>query len=191
MTNENNTPLKIEQPFQPFPKIPRLFRDMVITEKLDGTNAVVYIEGDTNIKAGSRKRWITPEDDNFGFAKWVETNKKSLLTLGNGFHYGEWVGPGIQSNPYNLKEKRFYLFKIPSNGLPDCCYVVPTLYEGPFCTEKIKETLRLLKCHGSFAVEGCMKPEGIVIWHEALRTLSKITCEKDDYAKTEVKPSEK
>ena len=30
--------------FKSFPKIPRLFRDCVITEKLDGTNGIVHIQ---------------------------------------------------------------------------------------------------------------------------------------------------
>jgi hypothetical protein len=34
--------------FEAFPKIPRLKRDMVITEKIDGTNACVLIEDCTD-----------------------------------------------------------------------------------------------------------------------------------------------
>lgn len=29
--------------FQPWPKTPRLFREIVVTEKIDGTNAQVFI----------------------------------------------------------------------------------------------------------------------------------------------------
>jgi len=72
--------------FTPFPKVPRWSREVVITEKIDGTNASVHIEredpdwlmlnpdkpgdvvarafvvGDVfNIRAGSRKRWLQPE----------------------------------------------------------------------------------------------------------------------------------
>jgi len=74
--------------FQAFPKIPRLFREFVMTEKLDGTNAQVLItplaavaleERDKAVDvvdglavfAGSRARFVTPADDNFGFAEWV------------------------------------------------------------------------------------------------------------------------
>ena len=32
--------------FQPFPKIPRLSREIVITEKIDGTNAQILITDD-------------------------------------------------------------------------------------------------------------------------------------------------
>lgn len=42
--------------------------DFDLTEKIDGTNAQVYIADDGRVVAGSRTRWISPEDDNFGFA---------------------------------------------------------------------------------------------------------------------------
>lgn len=44
-------------PFEAFPKIPRLNREIVITEKLDGTNAVIHIGEDDVITAGSRSRY--------------------------------------------------------------------------------------------------------------------------------------
>ena len=57
--------------FKPFPKMARLSREIIITEKLDGTNAQVFITEDGDLFAGSRTRWITPQDDNYGFARWV------------------------------------------------------------------------------------------------------------------------
>jgi hypothetical protein len=95
--------------FQEFPKMPRRSRDVVITEKIDGTNACVFIGEDGEFLAGSRTRWITPEDDNFGFSRWAHENKDDLLTLGPGRHFGEWWGSGIQRK-YGLTEKRFSLF---------------------------------------------------------------------------------
>ena len=95
--------------FEAFPKIARLSREIVITEKIDGTNAQIYITEDGKIQAGSRNRIITPEQDNFGFARWVEENHEDLLLLGEGRHFGEWWGQGIQRR-YNLEEKRFSLF---------------------------------------------------------------------------------
>lgn len=77
---------------KPFPKIPRYLRDVVVTEKLDGTNGLVYVSDDGVVTAGSRNRWITPESktsDNFGFAAWVAANADELAKLGPGFHYGE------------------------------------------------------------------------------------------------------
>ena len=67
--------------FQPFPKIPRLNREIVITEKIDGTNGVIHVADDLTVTAGSRNRWLTIEKDNFGFAKWVAENAEELAEL--------------------------------------------------------------------------------------------------------------
>ena len=53
--------------FEEFPKIARLSRECIITEKLDGTNAQVLITEDMDsgqrfLQVGSRSRWITPEE---------------------------------------------------------------------------------------------------------------------------------
>ena len=83
--------------FQGFPKLHRLSRDMVVTEKLDGTNAQIYITDDDRFLVGSRKRWIVPEDDNYGFARWAHEHEDELRAgLGYGQHFGEWWGQGIQ-----------------------------------------------------------------------------------------------
>ena len=172
--------------FQAFTKIPRLSRNMIITEKLDGTNAIVHISDDgKEIKAGSRTRWIQPGSDNFGFALWVEQNKDDLLTLGPGYHYGEWWGLGIQRG-YDLFERRFSLFNVGrwnANPPPKCCHVVPILYEGEFDTTKVETHLLMLKETGSIAAPGYTNPEGIVIYHEAARCLFKKTFENDEKGK--------
>jgi hypothetical protein len=56
--------------FLAMPKIPRLSRLCTITEKIDGTNASIFISEDgSEFLVGSRTRWITPQDDNYGFAR--------------------------------------------------------------------------------------------------------------------------
>ncbi len=121
--------------FQPWPKTPRLYRDVTITEKIDGTNAAVHVvaladigdswdgsgttvalpdDGRFIVGAQSRNRLITPEADNYGFAAWVQANAYFLATiLGPGVHYGEWWGHGIQRG-YGLPrgERRFSLFNV-------------------------------------------------------------------------------
>src|SRR6185369_4596522 len=122
--------------FVEFPKIHRFSREVIVTEKIDGSNAQVYVD-DTmeNVYAGSRNKWITPEEDNFGFAKWVKSNHDELLKLGPGSHFGEWWGLGIQRG-YGLKQKKFSLFNVKRWGNPDtrpsCCDVVPILWGGLF-----------------------------------------------------------
>lgn len=170
--------------FEAFPKIPRLNRMCTITEKIDGTNAQIIISDDGEIAAASRSRLITVDNDNFGFARWVEANRSSLIDLGPGRHFGEWWGSGIQRG-YGLKEKRFSLFNSArwTGCAPACCSVVPVLYSGPFCTDAVNDVVEHLRVFGSSAAEGFMKPEGVIVWHEAARQMFKVTLEKDESPK--------
>lgn len=187
--------------FQGFPKMPRLSREVIISEKLDGTNAQIFIveqegypvpgslyesEG-LALFAGSRTRWITPNDDNYGFARWCYEHAEELLQLGPGRHFGEWWGQGIQRN-YGLKEKRFSLFNVgrwaDDSTRPVCCHVVPTLFKGQFDTDTVNHWLNVLQGEGSFAAPGFMKPEGLVVFHTAAQIGFKKTIEKDDQPKS-------
>lgn len=173
--------------FEPFPKMPRLSRDIVVTEKIDGTNAQIFITEEMEIYAGSRNRWLTVKDDNFGFARWVDSNLKELLELGPGRHFGEWWGCGIQRG-YGLTEKRFSLFNTARwkyDNVPACCSVVPVLYEGDFILADIDFQVFRLEMSGSLAAPGYMKPEGIVIFHTAANLCFKKTIEKDEMPKTQ------
>lgn len=97
-------------PFEEFPKIARLNRLCIATEKLDGANVGITIADDfQTIWVNSRTKWITLEDDYKGFARWVHEHKEQLLRLGPGTHRGEWWGSGL-GRGYGLKEKRFSLF---------------------------------------------------------------------------------
>lgn len=195
--------------FEAFQKIPRFSAGVVVTEKLDGTNAQVYIEevtsysvldeskllacvpgpnfGDSSraIYAGSRNRWVTTQDDNYGFARWVVANAEELVKLGPGRHFGEWWGNGIQRG-YGLKEKHFSLFNvrrwIDDPKLPDCCYLVPVVQEGGF--EAVTEAMRLLAEYGSMASPGYGNPEGVIIYHRGSRQIYKKTFEYDQKGKS-------
>jgi len=168
--------------FEPFPKLARYFREVVITEKLDGTNAQIIITDDGDIGAASRTRLITPEDDNFGFARWVQGNKDELLKLGPGRHFGEWYGQAIQRG-YGLKEKRFALFNVGrwnKDTLPTpLVEVVPTLLVSAD-TEAVALAMAKLKDEGSKAVPGYMNPEGVVVYHTASRQMYKATFDNDE-----------
>ena len=97
-----------------FGKIARWNREVIVTEKIDGTNAQILVNDEgTDFRVGSRNQWITPEADNFGFARWCADNRDDLLKLGPGRHFGEWWGSGIQRG-YGLAkgEKRFSLFNV-------------------------------------------------------------------------------
>lgn len=170
---------KIE--FMGFPKMARLSREIIVSEKIDGTNAQVYITEDGTMLAGSRTRWIAPCDDNFGFAKWVDAHRDELLTLGPGRHFGEWWGSGINRG-YGLAERRFSLFNVQrwalhgtdpktfptadprvtrtQDVLPPCCGLVPVLYQGPFDTAAVDACIERLRMTGSVAAPGFSRPEG-------------------------------
>lgn len=187
--------------FRAFPKMPRLSRDIIITEKLDGTNAQVFVGEDGTVLAGSRTRWITPQDDNYGFARWVDEHRDELALLGPGHHFGEWWGQGINRN-YGLDEKRFSLFNVrrwalhgtepktyptldpritkTQDILPPCCGLVPVLYEGRFAMFEVDRALLDLDIGGSRSAPGFMKPEGVVVFHTAANICFKKTIEKDE-----------
>jgi hypothetical protein len=199
--------------FVPFPKISRLFRPIVITEKIDGTNAAVVVSDDVPYSYGadevvdsgivintaphgdgwepvyvyaqSRKAIISPAKDNFGFAQWVRDHAHELSDLGVGVHFGEWWGSGIQRK-YGLDEKRFSLFNVSRWGVdrPDCCHVVPVLQEADtFYTHDVRVTLEALEERGSSAAPGFMDPEGVVVYHKQSNALFKATIKGDDKGK--------
>jgi hypothetical protein len=205
--------------FVKWPSIPRLSKErMLITEKLDGTNACIVIElADSMDDSGewitpacsvtlgsdlyylwaqSRSRFITPEDDNFGFAKWVHKNAEALInTLGVGKHFGEWWGSGIQRG-YGLSEKRFSLFNaprwsetisylFPHKDVPEL-RTVPILYQGPVDWSKPDEWREKLS-RGSVASPTFAKAEGMVLYLREANTSYKILLENDDIHKWEQK----
>lgn len=206
--------------FVAWPKTARLFRDIVVTEKLDGTNSAIHISalpdmGDGHyvfdlpaksyslvvdgtryvVSAQSRKRIICPgrTTDNYGFAGWVYENAAELVTiLGEGLHFGEWWGQGIQRG-YGLEEKRFSLFNTERwwktdevSGLSmegratqsdlvgqvDC---VPILYAGLFSEAAVWGCVDDLRENGSVAAPGFMNPEGVCIYHTQTRSVFKVT----------------
>ena len=152
--------------FKPFPSIQRLSSEVItITEKIDGTNGIIYV-GDDLVLAGSRSQWITPEKDNFGFARWVADNAEELKKLGPGYHYGEWFGSGIQRR-YGLTEKRFASFEWWRDDLISLVTKVPILYQGPWQPDLYDVIVQSLRDNGSALVPGFMDPEGIVIQHKS------------------------
>lgn len=207
--------------FVQFPKIGRLSREVIITEKIDGTNAQVFIEelegfpsNDPNciaqfdglaIFAGSRTKWITPKDDNDGFAKWVLKYAEELVKLGPGRHFGEWWGAGIQRG-YGVPDKRWSLFNVTrwhlageeprtiptqdprvtkqTQELPACCGLVPVLHQGLFDTAVVERALFHLESSGSVAAPGFTKPEGVVVFHTSANVGFKKTLGGDGHKGT-------
>lgn len=125
-------------PFTPFPSIEsfanvvRTMRRVPIGErapvihygskiKLHGTNAGIRISG-CQVQAQSRNRDITPDQDNCGFAAWVEETREFWSKwdhpgTSDAVIFGEWAGPGVQGGAQaeavsKLDRKHFFVFAI-------------------------------------------------------------------------------
>lgn len=186
-------------------------KNKTITEKIDGTNACIVIYNGV-VAAQSRNRIITPDDDNFGFARWVYDNAGALMdTLGFGYHYGEWFGEGIQKNPLGIEGKRFALFHPTKynekNGYElskvDGLETVPLLHSGQCDVWTIPDIMADLQDNGSkvvgaalrtyespiiegFTYEVAAEAEGIIIWNNETKTRTKMLLENDAFHKWEV-----
>lgn len=202
--------------FERFASLTRFSHGWTVTEKIDGTNACVLIvphskwpertpgvadvpsmtiaqgtlpDGQTvAVLAQSRNKLITPDSDNAGFARFVHDNAAALVeTLGEGRHYGEWAGKGIQRG-YGLERKVFALFNMRGDGLDKLdgqLRAVPVLHHG-YLGEPGAEFAKImddLKVNGSRFAPGFMNPEGIVMRHGPSGTLFKKTFDYDEQGK--------
>lgn len=185
--------------FRPWPKTPRLFKDVTITEKIDGTNAGLHINEDGEVFAQSRKRLLPmgprglddlswEKEDNFGFAKWARNNSQALAeTLGVGTHFGEWWGHGIQRG-YRCEpgERYFSLFNTNKWGFlrdsspVDSLSVVPVLWTGTMDTAAVLDVADNLRDTGSYAKHGFYNPEGVCIFHSASNQIFKYPFDKTE-----------
>ena len=185
--------------FKPFKKISKLSDlQMTITQKVHGTNAHIMVfeytstngeshEPRLGIKAASRNRWLYPEDDNYGFAKWVEDNKDELIEkLGLGRHDGEWAGSGINSGEGFLNgEKVFVLFdwwRYQNVELPKGCVLVPVLYHGSVDMQQVKYCMDDLLHNGSKLVLGFDRPEGVVVQIAGVRYKKTFKAEESSWS---------
>lgn len=95
-----------------------------VSVKMDGTSAVIYCGDDGKIHYGSRKREITPENDNAGFAAYCEFSndaqiaalKKFVLDNPNLIIFGEWLS-GVDGRKFTGSIKTYlngglYVFAI-------------------------------------------------------------------------------
>jgi len=146
---------------------------VTITEKIHGTNAHVHVVKDEagNLRAHAAKRTSYARvGEHFGFGSYVAANEAEICgKLGEGRHYGEWVGPGVNSD-YGLKEKVFVLFnhayhqpRKDAGQLPPQMDVVPVLYDGPYEPGLVERVKANLRASGSKFAPGFARPEGVVI----------------------------
>lgn len=202
--------------FQAWPKTPRLFRDIVITEKVDGTNSAIIIqkieESDEpselrlaaierdgeyyEVAAQSRNRLIFPgkTTDNHGFAAFVQENAEELFDLlGVGRHYGEWWGQGIQGR-YNVDFKGFALFNTEKHeGVyrwlgDDRQFLIEAM---PVLYKGPYSEQKIREVLTELDTNGSLvspfdKAEGVVVFHTMSRKVYKVTLDNHDKGKWEL-----
>lgn len=97
--------------------------------KLHGTNAAIHVTLDGELECQSRERIITPEDDNYGFARWVHSHREEWLrALAPGtVVFGEWAGPGVMKGVAlsKIPEKVFAVFAVLQEGEVNALSVEP------------------------------------------------------------------
>lgn len=88
-----------------------------VTAKLDGTNACVWADEDGRMRYGSRKREISIEDDNAGFAAWMKSDEEEPTLLirfcqanPNFIVYGEWGVGKVGAIKKYVKEAKNHLW---------------------------------------------------------------------------------
>ncbi len=90
------------------------FGELFVFPKLDGSNGSVWLENG-EIKAGSRNRELTLDNDNQGFYQYVLDNKQIknyLLKHPNHRLFGEWLIPHSFKGYRNDVWKKFWIFDV-------------------------------------------------------------------------------
>lgn len=180
--------------FKSWPKTTRLYSDVIITEKIDGTNCAIifgetpyglgageYTEGgglvidgrEAVINTQSRNQLCTPSKDHMGFATWAYDNADALFdVLGFGYHYGEWTIHGVDKPMFFLFNTYRWTDKISKlQSANSQLSVVPVLYEGKYSTEVVENTLEFLRIHGSQVTKSV--PEGVCVYFHDNKTVFK------------------
>lgn len=91
------------------------FGECYIFPKIDGTNASVWIDEDNVVRAGSRNRELSLDNDNAGFYNWVvnQDNIYSFLYDNPKLRlYGEWLVPHSLKTYNDNAWKNFYVFDV-------------------------------------------------------------------------------
>lgn len=198
--------------FEAWPKtlhVDKVLGNVIVTEKIDGTNACLVFEEDGTMFAQSRNRIITPATDNQGFAKWAYTHEDELFhILGVGRHYGEWWGKGI-GRKYDMRHNVFSLFntgrffkatpggddsmatRAKATSLFDQVTGVPTVYTGKYGSPEMEQAITALKETGSYAAARMGidydNPEGVCFYFREFDKVAKLVFAHPGKHKWEVK----
>ena len=134
--------------------------------KLHGTNAAVRIDPDSKVTAQKRSSDIPGNSDNAGFRAWVEANESYFSGLSKSdatiIVYGEWAGPGVQSNVAvsSIPTKHFFVFALDShkdNG-EYCRLICPDHIEAVLGLEA-PDTVIVIPWHDTVTIDFVSKTE--------------------------------
>lgn len=155
--------------------------------KLDGTNARVALDASSGgLICGSRRRVVTPDDDNAGFASWALSEAQTalvsfiesiadatLLDPGEVTVYGEWLVPHTLKTYREEAWRRFWIFDVhaghrylPHARYSDLAEKVGIDLIAPLCLieNPTEEQLRRVVESNTYLIQdGCGSGEGIVL----------------------------
>lgn len=189
-----------DERFEAWPKtkhVDKVLGSVIVTEKIDGTNACLVFDDNGEMFAQSRNRIITPGTDNQGFARWAYHNQEELFhILGPGRHFGEWWGRSI-GRKYNMEHNVFSVFNVgrfykaepgdPLNSMStraatssifDQVSAVPHIYTGEYNSAEMQAAINDLRLTGSkaSAVYGIdyKDPEGVCFYFREFDKVAKL-----------------
>lgn len=149
--------------------------------KIDGTNASVWLGDDGLVRAGSRNRELTPENDNAGFCAAILEDKNIARFLRDYPQYrlyGEWLVPHTLRSYRDDAWRKFYVFDVCDVMSDEFARYIPYDHYAPLLSEYGIEYIPPIKIivNGSEAnfidcldsnqyliKDGCGLGEGVVI----------------------------
>lgn len=209
----------VEKPygtFEAWPKtkhVDKVLGSVVVTEKIDGTNACLVFDADGKMFAQSRNRIITPATDNQGFARWAYHHQEELFhILGEGRHFGEWWGKGLHRG-YDMPHSVFSIFNVgrfyksepgdPLNSMStraatssifDQVSAVPHIFTGEYNSPEMNAAIAELangksKAAAAYNVE-YNNPEGVCFFFREFDKVAKLVFANPGKHKWEVESGE-
>ncbi len=199
--------------FEAWPKtkhVDKVLGSVIVTEKIDGTNACLVFEEDGTMYAQSRNRIITPATDNQGFARWAYYHQDELFNiLGPGRHFGEWWGRGI-GRKYNMEHNVFSVFnngrfyktdpgttmdsmstRAATSSIFDQVSAVPLIYTGEYNSPDMNMAIAELANGSSKAAAAYnvdfKDPEGVCYYFREFDKVAKLVFANPGKHKWEVK----
>ena len=148
--------------------------------KIDGTNSSVWLESG-EVKAGSRNRELTLDNDNQGFYAYIIQNKNILQYLKKHIDhrlYGEWLVPHSLKTYREDAWRKFYIFDVCKDIEEEKVEYIPYEIYKPFLDEfnldyiapisiiknaNYESLLKMLDKNGFLIADGKGVGEGIVI----------------------------